>query len=602
MGVASNRVDVKQAAARAERALEQLAEPLSALFRPAPEWPGALLDAAWHEVIRNAAHDSICACSHDEVVNAVVHRFAEARQIADGLTDRALNAAARSMATEGNVVVNPSAHARSGVVEVILPHDEAVPGGQVTYRRQPGRTAARELNGSGLASYLGSIRGQRLGEHTYVTGIDSNEEGHVIEVTLRTSHKPLAASAIETARRQLYELIGARPNARFAVSLDRPPLQKVLVPMAGVPGYGWTTWEAEGNATVDPVVVEETTIRNGIVTVEVDRRDGTFSLNGVAGLNRLVDDGDEGDTYNYSPPDHDTVIDEPDAVAVTVVETGPMRARVQIDRTYAWPERIDGATSTRAGSTTAVVSTTVELRAGDDMVRVVTAFDNHARDHRLRAWFPLPQAATASYAECAFAIVERGLEAEGGPGEHGLPTFPSRRFVSAGGLTVLHEGLLEYEVVDKGRALALTLLRANAMLSRPPMTYRPEPAGPTVVLDGPQMQGQVIVHYAVHVGDRDPYELVDDAFLPLRVVGAHGGGDRPARGSALEVEGARVSSLRRVGDDLEVRVFNPAPERTIVRVRDRRGWLVDLRGRPLEPFDGSFELRPWGIATARLTP
>ena len=41
MGVASNRVDVKQAAARAERALERLAEPLSALFLPADALAGA---------------------------------------------------------------------------------------------------------------------------------------------------------------------------------------------------------------------------------------------------------------------------------------------------------------------------------------------------------------------------------------------------------------------------------------------------------------------------------------------------------------------------------------------------------------------------------
>jgi hypothetical protein len=31
------------------------------------------------------------------------------------------------------------------------------------------------------------------------------------------------------------------------------------------------------------------------------------------------------------------------------------------------------------------------------------------------------------------------------------------------------------------------------------------------------------------------------------------------------------------------------------------GWLVDLRGRPLEPFEGGFSLRPFGFATARLT-
>ena len=78
MGVGSNRVDVKQAAAVAERALERLAEPLAALFLPAERWPGRLLDVAWLEVIRNSAHDSICACSVDEVSTPSLHRYAEA--------------------------------------------------------------------------------------------------------------------------------------------------------------------------------------------------------------------------------------------------------------------------------------------------------------------------------------------------------------------------------------------------------------------------------------------------------------------------------------------------------------------------------------------
>ncbi|MHB1536087.1 MAG: glycoside hydrolase family 38 N-terminal domain-containing protein, partial [Acidimicrobiales bacterium] len=71
MGVLSNRVDVKIAAARAERALERRAEPLAALWFPAECWPATLLDGAWLEVIRNSAHDSICACSADSVVDAV---------------------------------------------------------------------------------------------------------------------------------------------------------------------------------------------------------------------------------------------------------------------------------------------------------------------------------------------------------------------------------------------------------------------------------------------------------------------------------------------------------------------------------------------------
>jgi hypothetical protein len=51
-------------------------------------------------------------------------------------------------------------------------------------------------------------------------------------------------------------------------------------------------------------------------------------------------------------------------------------------------------------------------------------------------------------------------------------------------------------------------------------------------------------------------------------------------------------------------VFNPSDAETAVRIeRDgapATGWLVDLIGRPLEPFEGGFPLRPGGIATVRL--
>jgi hypothetical protein len=68
----------------------------------------------------------------------------------------------------------------------------------------------------------------------------------------------------------------------------------------------------------------------------------------------------------------------------------------------------------------------------------------------------------------------------------------------------------------------------------------------------------------------------------------------------LRVEGAEVSALRREGGVLELRVFNPSAESTTVEVPGHSGWLVDLRGYPVAAFEGSFELRPFGIATARL--
>jgi hypothetical protein len=47
-------------------------------------------------------------------------------------------------------------------------------------------------------------------------------------------------------------------------------------------------------------------------------------------------------------------------------------------------------------------------------------------------------------------------------------------------------------------------------------------------------------------------------------------------------------------------VFNPRDEPAEVSIEGRRGWLVDFRGRPQAPFEESFTLRPWGVATAAL--
>jgi hypothetical protein len=59
--------------------------------------------------------------------------------------------------------------------------------------------------------------------------------------------------------------------------------------------------------------------------------------------------------------------------------------------------------------------------------------------------------------------------------------------------------------------------------------------------------------------------------------------------------------LRLHEGQLEVRVFNPTGDETVVHLGDAKGWLVDLRGRPTQAFDGTFSLRPHGIATARVS-
>jgi alpha-mannosidase len=302
-------------------------------------------------------------------------------------------------------------------------------------------------------------------------------------------------------------------------------------------------------------------------------------------------------------------VDAPVAVSVRVIESGPVRASAGITATYVWPDHVDGSSQKRVGEHRVEVETRLELRADEPVVRVTTSFVNPSRDHRLRVHLPLPAPARTSHAESAFAVVERGLTAEGRSDEYGLPTAPACRFVSAGGLTVVHDGVCEYQLIDitstpdgdAARTIALTVLRSTGMLSRLGMAYRPFPAGPLTPVEGLQMTGRrVALSYALAVGHDDPYALADDVLIPIDVVTALGGGTRPAAGSALSVEGAEVSAVRRENGLLEVRVFNPAPGPATVAIAGHSGWLVDLRGFPVRSFEGSFELRPYEIATARL--
>jgi hypothetical protein len=610
MGVTSNRVDVKRMGALAERQLERRAEPLTALFNTATPWPESLLHVAWREMVRNSAHDSICACSVDDVVDAVLHRYAEARTIGEGLADRALKALARSMAQPGAYVLNGAHRPRGGMVELVTPATEpASPDVQVLSERM-GLPGSMVLDANTVRTVLGMLQGPKISDDAWVQdfSIEEDEEGINITITVGTEERPNVP--IAEAKQDVYTRLGARPDAVIRVAMDQPATRRVVARVAEVPGYGWQPFEpAALSHPVSAAKGDAVTMTNGLVSLEIDANAGTFSLNGLAGFGQLVDGGDLGDSYNYSPPRADSIVDTPSAVMVTLTETGPVRARATIVATYSWPDHVDGGSGARLGEHSVDITTEIELRADDPAVRVTTSFVNPSRDHRLRVHLPLPEPAATSEAESAFTVVQRGLTAEGRADEFGLPTAPAARFVSAGGLTVAHEGVCEYELIDiepgsngdVARTMALTVLRSTGMLSRLGMTYRPFPAGPLTPVDGLQMTGKTVsLRYALMAGCDDPYALADDLLLPLEVVSSLGGGSRAASGAALAVEGAEVSAVQRVGGQLEVRVFNPTAQSSTVTLPGRSGWLVDLRGYPSEPFEGSFELRPFGLATARL--
>ncbi len=678
MGVASNRVDVKQAAARAERTLERIAEPLAALWLSDDEHTGPtrwqpVLDLAWLDVVRNAAHDSICACSHDEVVDAVLHRYAESTRLAQGVADRAVQAAASRMASAGTVVLNAAARTRSGLVEIDIPgpaDGESI--GHPSIQVLAEIPAVEQIAGATGAEAPMRLALAMLAEHPetrsvhFEDGPEGTDDGasSVLRAHLLTTRPPGdsdsdsdvswgAAMSPADALAHIGERAAADPTLELQIVVHRAdPSRHVLALATDVPGYGWARWEPA--APTNPVrPLGDMGLANGLVSVDVDADTGTFSVDGIVGFGRLVDDGDAGDTYNWCPPEINAVIDTPIEVSVERTEAGPIRGSLVITSTYELPERgtIDGQDTMttgwaggevyrRVGSVTQRFTTTVELRADDPAVRVTTEWDQRARDHRLRVHLPLPEPTDHSVAEDAYTTVERPLWIEGGPNEWGVPTFPSRRFVQAGGLTVTHEGLCEYELVrlrspdgtvvpdttgmtaEQGLALgvappegtvahgiALTLVRSTGWLSRGPMPSRPQPAGPFDRLDGAQTLKPLRLSYAVQLdrstGALDPFTLADHVWNPLLTAPAAGGGDLGTRGAVLEVRGTDgggidVDALLR--DDhgrLVLRVHSTGADADLV-VKERTGAVVDLAGNEQDTFTGAMAIGPHRIVTVRM--
>ena len=644
MGVTSARIDLKAAMSGAERRLARYAEPLGALWggMRAPE---PLLGVAWRHVVECSAHDSICGCSVDAVVDQVLVRLGEARQIADELTARAAVAAGRGLAPGDFVALNPSPEARQDVVELraAIPDDwdridVELPGGS----RLPAQEIGREptllldepMSQAAVHEFLLRVHQSELfGRYIRAWRIEPPDRGlprrleiEVDELIVpgRFEHGELVA-AVEEALAS--DRAAAPAPGRWRVRVVAAPVRRFVAPVRA-PALGWTgirlVEAAPGDGGIERRVrVTGRTLDNGLVSLAV-ADDGAFRLErggvALAGVGRLVDEGDYGDTYNWAPPRHDTVVDEPETTSVHVREAGPVRGVLAVERRYRWPVSVAPDGSERSNETAEeTVATILELRAGEPFVRVRVAFDNACRDHRLRIHVPLPRRASASHAEGQFAVMERGLRAEGGHGETGLPTFPASGFVDAGGVAVLLDQVMEYELVGDGSALAITVLRATGLLSRDANPYRHDPAGPQLEIPGAQCRGPWRVSFALfpHGGEwheagvvaqaerfAHPFVVAPAAAEVPAAAGAPAPGPLPApvEGLAVEGDGVVLAACRLDGDRLELRLVceSPLPQRATIRGPFASAREADLLGRaggPLAVRDGrlSVDLDPWEV-------
>ena len=377
-----------------------------------------------------------------------------------------------------------------------------------------------------------------------------------------------------------------------------------------------------------PASARATRLENAALTCDLNP-DGTVSVlhkqtgRAYVGLHRLVDEGDAGDEYNFSPTTVSSPPPQPlGGLTSHVLEHGSLRGRIEARFEVAVFSGLTADRHRRGDAETHLpVHLILSIEADTPRLDIDLKLTNRATDHRLRVHFPLPFSPATSAADTPFHVTRRPvIEARRDPGapEMELPTYPMWSFVdvsdSRTGVALITDGLHEYEVIPGAQPeLALTLLRSVGWLSRDDLSTRTGHAGPAVQTPGAQMLGGHRFRYSLffHAGDwarANVWRAAESTLLRL----VPGRGPAPATAPPMiELEPSCIQMTACIPrpDGYDIRVLNASdhPSEAAVRVAPRPtevAWLTlasDIR-QSGSASGGALRLtmRPWEIATLRV--
>ncbi|WP_341357104.1 glycoside hydrolase family 38 C-terminal domain-containing protein [Rossellomorea sp. y25] len=526
--VLSTRSYLKQQNQEMEDELTGYAEPLAVLCSKG-KYPHRYLEESWKLLMQNQPHDSICGCSIDEVHREMETRTMMLKQRLESIQMGSLShAGVQDPMFSGNGARKPFED--NSVFTVFNPHPRSFKGwvsGEIWLKED--RTF--HLKDHTGKFYTPVIKNKRSGRH-FASPLDAFpdfKEGTFYDVEFYVEHLPgTSLSSFRVEAGEYEELLEAKgeavENEFYSVELS-------------------------GDGTL--VLVDKETRRRH------------------AGLQRFYSSLDAGDEYNYSPPVNDVKTYAERFSSPTVRKSSGVQ-----EMTYELKlETPAGLDETRTGPSDGSVMTTIQikitLRAGDRKMYVAYTIDNHSKDQRLRVQYPLGGSTRYTYSDTAFDVVKRTARKEeqfDAPKQNEVPVVvePSLSFVrSESGFTFYHRGLQEYQVTSLGEqdALDITLIRSVGWLSRDDLRTRGGGAGPSMETPEAQCIGRYTFHAAFEfTPDKGLGRVATDAHVyrvPPRIYPGETQENELTGLVEFDNEEVQWSSLRRVADGVELRLWNP---------------------------------------------
>lgn len=473
----SSRSDLKVLNTQVQNYVTNVMEPLLTLsYKLGNTYPHKVVEEVWKLLFENAAHDSIGSCISDTANEDVYMRYKQAREIAVNIVELHSRLIATSIKNNADMTLT-------------------------------------------LINTLPQKRKDTILIKTYIPGGDFaivDDKGNKINYTIVSSR--------DLTDYVLSQTIKLDPSREFYI--PEHVLEAVLaIKTEDVPALGYVQYSIDvndnscismnKNNALENEFYSITIAENGSLTILDKENNKTYNNQGL-----LVENGDDGDSFNYSPPRKDMEIFSTDSKFEYQIHGNDIYSKAQIHYTMIVPKDLEERAE-HITSTTLPVTLEVGLRKGSKIIDFNVHVDNKGLSHRLCVIFDSQITSKFNYADQQFGLIKRpnyyekemNLYLEGMKNhkeekagiqelanwandqsswqEPPISIEPAQSYVSltddSTGIAVIPQGVREYEILDD-RKIRLTLFRTYGFMGKENLIYRPGRASGERIIETPDAQ------------------------------------------------------------------------------------------------------------------
>lgn len=473
----SSRSDLKVMNTQIQNYVTNVMEPLLTIsYNLGNEYPHEAVAEIWKLLFENAAHDSIGSCISDTANEDVYVRYKQARDIAINLVElhsRLIATNVKNSADMTFTLINTLPQKREDTVIV----KTYVPGGKFAI---------------------------------------VDEKGNNVDYTIIQSR--------DLTDYVLSQIITIDPSRKFYIP-DHVFEVTMAIKANDVPALGYVQYSVDTEKDSHKEMEEKSVLENEYYTIEVEK-DGSLTIvdkeNNVTYKNQgiLVENGDDGDSFNYSPPRKDLEVFSNESASSVKISGSDVYSQAVIHFDMVVPENLEERAEGKV-SVTMPVDMTVALRKGSKVIDFNVKVDNKGLSHRLCVVFDSQIVSAFNYADQQFGLIKRpnyyekemklymesmNNRSEKKTGIQELANWandqstwqeppisiePTQSYVSLTdgktGVAVIPQGVREYEVLDDSK-IRLTLFRTYGFMGKENLIYRPGRASGERIIETPAAQ------------------------------------------------------------------------------------------------------------------